>query len=356
VRNVRRLGAIVLLAAALTVVGLRTPVPKETVRTVRSVSEQGPTAEQRTTTTSLPRVTTSTSTTTTTTIWTTASPVVAATAVGCDSSHRPAPETNGRIVFTGKAGISTMRADGSDVRLFKADAEFGAWSPDGTQLAFNNTFAPSGRARVVVASFERPADERTLADDDHFLLPRWSPDGSHLALRTSRGLAVVDAAGSNRVYVPNTDYRAAYPRWAPDCQTLVYEQQEEDGPSVYRIDIDGTHRTRLSSDGPAYDTQPSWSPDGAHIAFARRLSDQETAIFVMAPDGTDVRQLTSEPGWHGYPSWSPDGTMIAYAGQAYIDGEWRAPIHVMRADGTDRHHIGPYDSPAWAPDWGTTAG
>jgi TolB protein len=164
-------------------------------------------------------------------------------------------------------------------------------------------------------------------------------------------LAIIEDDGENLAFVANTDYRDTAASFAPDCDHLVFEYNTTEGVDVYTIKLDGTGRTRLSPAGPGNDSQPDWSPDGTRIAFARRIDDQDTQIFVMRPDGTDVRQLTHEVGWHGYPSWSPDGTMIAYAGQAFIDGEWRAPIHTMRSDGTDRHHIGPYDNPAWAPDW-----
>jgi TolB protein len=249
-------------------------------------------------------------------------------------------------------GVYTMAPDGSDERLFKEGEQLASWSPDARRIAFMRSTPPTGAGQLMVTTFNSD-EEVTVATNDHYLFPKWSPDGSHLVSPSSRGLSIVEDDGENQAFVANTDHRDTAAGFAPDCERLVFEFNTGEGVDVYTINIDGTGRTRLSPDGPGNDAQPDWSPDGTQIAFARRIDDRDTQIFVMRPDGTDVRQLTHEVGWHGHPSWSPDGTMIAYAGQAFVDGQWRAPIHVMRADGTDRHHIGPYDSPAWAPDWGS---
>jgi TolB protein len=247
-----------------------------------------------------------------------------------------------------------MRPDGSDVRRFKDGEQLASWSPDGRRIAFNHSNPPTGRGTLVVADFDS-GEEVTIAGPGHYLFPKWSPDGSHL-VAPDRALVLIEDDGETQAYVANTDQSASAASLAPDCTRLVYEASSSDGVDIYTINIDGSGRVRLSPDGPGYDSQPDWSPDGTQIAFARQIDDRDTQIFVMRADGAALRQLTHEVGWHGYPSWSPDGTMIAYAGQAYVDSAWRSPIHVMRADGTDRRPIGPYDSPAWAPDWGTASG
>jgi hypothetical protein len=81
---------------------------------------------------------------------------------------------------------------------------------------------------------------------------------------------------------------------------------------------------------------PDWSPDGA------RLVVSNGHIHTLNADGTGLTDLTPDGESFFSPAWSPDGEWIAF---------WSLPgsIWIMRADGTERHVIGP--TGAWAPEW-----
>jgi Tol biopolymer transport system component len=140
---------------------------------------------------------------------------------------------------------------------------------------------------------------------------------------------------------------------------------------IYRINVDGTGLTKLTSEGSHSDA--AWSPDGKRIAFIRSaIGSQTSDVYLMNADGSNIVRRTTGGQYYsvtwspdgriltmsadsnglptvlitnaGSPSWSPDGKEIAYAhGTAYYDA---SQIHVSNADGTSARRATP-DSTGW---------
>ena len=194
-----------------------------------------------------------------------------------------------------------------------------AWSRDGSTLAFvSHDAGAEALLRVTPARAWAP---RILARGP-FGSPAWSPDGKRIAVALRSGAAdtirilEVDGSGSRLLPVGS----AASPTWSPDGSTIAYSEVAGfNAAGIWTIRVDGTARTKVTSDGGA----PAWSPDGRLIAFVASragatpgLSEQE--VFTVAPDGRGRRQISRlvEPGPGvdtivGRPAWSPDGSTIA---------------------------------------------
>jgi len=159
------------------------------------------------------------------------------------------------------------------------------WSPDGSQLAYL-TFDQTRTLDVWLVSESRGTEPVNLTQGRVYapITPRWSPDGTHLALS---GYAV-DSNGK----VEGLGGHRSGQTLAPDTEVFV-------------LTLDTSELVRLT-DNAAEDFAPSWSPDGEQLLIeSDRDGDLDLWLLpVAAPE--QARNLIDDsaaPRQDEAPSW-----------------------------------------------------
>ena len=212
------------------------------------------------------------------------------------------------------------------------------------------------------------ATETKLTTGGGWSRPRFSPNGSSIALLKAGQLWVMKADGSAKRRL--TTRAASGPSWSPDSATIAFASLScSGGPGVYRISAT-TAGAAPSVVFPAYcrdedlpaepaitakaapsnslsdrlrtDDAVAWSPDGTRVAF--RGGDCESTYDACLTVGTVATGGEKTVAAYGggslqtsgfavVPSWRADGAKLAWT--AYQQGETVAdnqPLHVVEYD------------------------
>lgn len=206
---------------------------------------------------------------------------------------------------------------------------------------------------------------------DYFMQPRWSPDGTALALTGAsyKGLWIVSADGSDLRQVSDEDAVGFGMSWSSDSQALLARVARFDGPHRYNAvklfdRATGTaqaltdERTRMPSlpqwnatDAAVYLPTPTGletlatgkTPNAAKTDSPTFFAQAHTIARSMPATGDleQVRTFVDEEPINLVIS--PDGRHLAFE---ILGGN----LQVMRADGTGRLDLGRGHRPQWSPD------
>jgi dipeptidyl aminopeptidase/acylaminoacyl peptidase len=264
-------------------------------------------------------------------------------------------------------------------------------SPDGSKVVYVHIRVNEDKDNYVSALWLADVKtgalrQMTTATARHWS-PRWSPDGTRIALVSNRGgraaqIYVLPLDGGEATAVTKMKNGAGNIEWAPDGKWIAFtsrvgpsaedlkpEPGKERAPKekvitrlMYRADGAGyfpeghTHIFIAAADGAGEPKQvtsgdfnhgaPAWSPDGKWIAFsAIRKPDPDyemgdSEIYVISPQGGEPKQLTDRRGPDANPMWSPDGKWMAYTGSDDKGLSYTVTkLYVMNADGSGKREL-----------------
>jgi uncharacterized protein YjdB len=142
----------------------------------------------------------------------------------------------------------------------------------------------------------------------------WSPDGSRIAFVSDRDgnyeLYVADASGENpRRLTTSPDLAELTPVWTLDGLRIVYAVQGASGRTQIRsINVDGSDGRVLTTDTQGANLDPAISPDGRLIAFTS-TRDGNYEVYLMDLDGSNQRAALVSPLKETKPAWFPNGDL-----------------------------------------------
>ncbi len=317
----------------------------------------------------------------------------AALTSGDDNFPRFSPDGSAVLFarFEGdKTSIFRVPLVGGEPRKLIDDAVEADWSPDGSQVVFVRS---SGTDSTVLTANADGSEERVLADlpANAVLTPRWSPDGSTIAFRTTpsgnnifKELKLIDVetgeitdllphrpclsglawSGDHLVFAWSEDLLAGLASsaarmsmqdvktgrtkdlfWTRDTLLLqVGTRIDVAGPgklvystihtaqSLREVSLKGSRATddhRTLTSGSSVDRQPVYSPDGGTILFSSNRGGNLDLWTIDTKTGS-VQQLTDDEARDWDPAYSPDGRKILWSS----DRGGNLEIWMANADGS----------------------
>lgn len=238
-----------------------------------------------------------------------------------------------------------MNADGSDQTDISNNPAWdgnGAYSPDGTKIAFSSQRA-GGTPQIYTMNADGSNVTRLTNDAFTDNRPAWSPDGSKIVYTSTASgnqqLYIMNADGSNQTRLTNNANTDGSPEWSTDGSKIVYyESTGVNKNSIFTMNADGSNQTNLTGTSVNYEN-PVYSPSGNTIMF-QGYTGTAWQIYTMNADGTNQQQITTTaPGVsnfaNGYQFYSPDGSKVVFTSTR--DGNYE--IYTMNPDGSDQTRL-----------------
>jgi Tol biopolymer transport system component len=186
--------------------------------------------------------------------------------------------------------------------------------------------------------------------------PVLSPDGSKVAIITSRDLLtldlyIVDAVTGkvlHKLTSPNSDphfdalsWTASSGSWSPDGKLIAVPAFENGRVDIEVFNEDGGVEQHITVPGVVQVLSLAWSPDGSQIAISG-MQDAWSDLFLYDLKTKKATRLEHDRYAHLQPAWSPDGHSLAFVTdsgpQTNFDLLQFGPMQIAMMDMTKPDH------------------
>jgi Tol biopolymer transport system component len=306
----------------------------------------------------------------------------------------------GQILFAGDSGygghsgIFTVNADGAGLTnplpltSLGNEALYPRWSPDRTRIAFTNPIV-GGPTENVLHIMDAAGDTVVpVVTDTSTFVPRWSPNGNHIAFECGDGATEIDVCvvtgvsaqldllggigdGARKAYVTDLvdvqDFDPA--NWNNGPWTFAWDPLDDDRIAVVRdsvpaaggttvsmiftMNYDGTLVAPLTAGRAMYigvgnplrilggpddfseGGNLDWSPDGMWLIFSAMDNTGQRDIYRISRYGNQLTRLTNTVDADDSPRWSPTGNEIMFGRDLGCNYD----LWIMDADGGNPHQV-----------------
>jgi Tol biopolymer transport system component len=238
------------------------------------------------------------------------------------------------------ADIYIKRIDGNTATQLTndpAEDRMPQFSPDGSRIAFCSN--RSGNWDIYVQELDGGKPVQITHELTHELHPSWSPDGRELifcGLGEQSGqweMIVVDVDNpAQRRFIGY----GLFPKFSPNGQKIAFQRARFRGTrwfsiwTVDYVDSEGLRPTEIAASSNAAVINPSWSPDGSRLAFATIVNPNvdpngrpaAADVWVIDVDGTNRTRLTTDHYLNVQPTWCPDGRLFFVSDRGGADNIW----------------------------------
>jgi serine/threonine protein kinase len=205
------------------------------------------------------------------------------------------------------------------------------------------SIAADGSASTELISVDKPIYDLSVSPDGRFFVYVDRTEGIPNIWRA-------DVDGKNKKRISVKDAECYAPKVSPDGKWVVFESWETGPLIIMKAPIDGGTHVPLTSESSS---APAISSDGRTVACLWRESQNAPAKIALIPfEGGDPVKLFDFPATADLGLWwSPDGTAIMYEDtRKDVSNIWSQPIDgsspVQVTEFTDKH-ISLF---AWSPD------
>jgi Tol biopolymer transport system component/protocatechuate 3,4-dioxygenase beta subunit len=196
-------------------------------------------------------------------------------------------------------------------------------APDGRNLLVGRDKSDAFRKNIHKVDLATGRESLLFAHADFVVFYDWTRDSSQVVFDYQCAVRAMNADGSDGRVLLSGDCWDDAPAVNPVDGTIAF-YNDRTGNGLWLVNADGSGRALIPNTEPG-DAWPQWSPDGTRLAF-RRGPD----VLLIRPDGTDLAALTSLAAdvlGQGPAVWTPDGTeVVVVATVEGVRGLYRIPV------------------------------